>query len=74
METIDGRMPVLVGCGDLTDLDTPAEAGRSPKSNLPYTKASSSSALRPMRSRVSVANALPGRWLAVKLVLSVLPL
>nr|MCU0922872.1 acetyl-CoA acetyltransferase [Burkholderiaceae bacterium] len=30
METIDGRMPVLVGCGDVTDLDTPAEAGRSP--------------------------------------------
>ena len=30
METIDGRMPVLVGCGDITDLDTPAEAGRSP--------------------------------------------
>ena len=23
-------MPVLVGCGDVTDLDTPAEAGRSP--------------------------------------------
>jgi len=30
MEAIDGRMPVLVGCGDVTDLDTPAEAGRSP--------------------------------------------
>lgn len=30
MEQIDGRMPVLVGCGDVTDLDTPAEAGRSP--------------------------------------------
>ena len=30
MEPIDGRMPVLVGCGDVTDLDTPAEAGRSP--------------------------------------------
>ena len=28
MEQIDGRMPVLVGCGDVTDLDTPAEAGR----------------------------------------------
>ena len=30
MEQIDGRMPVLVGCGDVTDLDTPADAGRSP--------------------------------------------
>lgn len=30
MEPIDGRMPVLVGCGDVTDLETPAEAGRSP--------------------------------------------
>lgn len=30
MEAIDGRMPVLVGCGDVTDLQTPAEAGRSP--------------------------------------------
>ena len=30
MEAIDGRMPVLVGCGDVTDLDTPAEARRSP--------------------------------------------
>ncbi|MBS1175791.1 MAG: hypothetical protein H6R06_203 [Proteobacteria bacterium] len=30
MEAIDGRMPVLVGCGDVTDLDTSAEAGRSP--------------------------------------------
>ena len=30
MEPIDGRMPVLVGCGDVTDLQTPAEAGRSP--------------------------------------------
>ena len=30
MEAIDGRMPVLVGCGDVTDLDTPAETGRSP--------------------------------------------
>jgi len=30
METIDGRMPVLVGCGDVTDLDTPASDGRSP--------------------------------------------
>ncbi len=30
MEQIDGRMPVLVGCGDVTDLETPAEAGRSP--------------------------------------------
>ena len=30
MEQIDGRMPVLVGCGDVTDLDTPASAGRSP--------------------------------------------
>jgi acetyl-CoA C-acetyltransferase len=30
VEPIDGRMPVLVGCGDVTDLDTPAEAGRSP--------------------------------------------
>ncbi len=30
MEPIDERMPVLVGCGDVTDLDTPAEAGRSP--------------------------------------------
>jgi acetyl-CoA C-acetyltransferase len=27
---IDGRMPVLVGCGDVTDLSTPAEHGRSP--------------------------------------------
>jgi acetyl-CoA C-acetyltransferase len=30
MDATDGRMPVLVGCGDVTDLDTPAEAGRSP--------------------------------------------
>jgi acetyl-CoA C-acetyltransferase len=30
MEAIDGRMPVLVGCGDVTDSHTPAEAGRSP--------------------------------------------
>ena len=30
MEAVDGRMPVLVGCGDVTDLDTPADAGRSP--------------------------------------------
>jgi len=30
MDAIDGRMPVLVGCGDVTDLETPAEAGRSP--------------------------------------------
>ena len=30
MEPIDGRMPVLVGCGDVTDFQTPAEAGRSP--------------------------------------------
>ena len=30
MEAVDGRMPVLVGCGDVTDTDTPAEAGRSP--------------------------------------------
>jgi acetyl-CoA C-acetyltransferase len=30
MQAIDGRMPVLVGCGDVTDTDTPAEAGRSP--------------------------------------------
>ncbi|MBN8492762.1 MAG: acetyl-CoA acetyltransferase [Burkholderiales bacterium] len=30
MEQIDGRMPVLVGCGDVTDLQTPADAGRSP--------------------------------------------
>jgi acetyl-CoA C-acetyltransferase len=29
MEAIDGRMPVLVGCGDVTDIDTPASAGRS---------------------------------------------
>jgi acetyl-CoA C-acetyltransferase len=30
MEPIDGRMPVLVGCGDVTDHSTPAEQGRSP--------------------------------------------
>jgi len=30
VEQIDERMPVLVGCGDVTDLDTPADAGRSP--------------------------------------------
>ena len=30
MEPIDGRMPVLVGCGDVTDLQTPASVGRSP--------------------------------------------
>ena len=30
MEAIDGRMPVLVGCGDVTDLATPAAQGRSP--------------------------------------------
>jgi acetyl-CoA C-acetyltransferase len=30
MVAIDGRMPVLVGCGDVNDLDTPAHAGRSP--------------------------------------------
>jgi acetyl-CoA C-acetyltransferase len=30
MEAIDGRMPVLVGCGDVTDLGTPAAQGRSP--------------------------------------------
>jgi acetyl-CoA C-acetyltransferase len=30
MEAIDGRTPVLVGCGDVTDMRTPAEAGRSP--------------------------------------------
>ncbi len=28
--SIDPRMPVLVGCGDVTDVATPAEAGRSP--------------------------------------------
>jgi acetyl-CoA C-acetyltransferase len=27
---LDERMPVLVGCGEVTDLDTPASAGRSP--------------------------------------------
>lgn len=27
---LDERVPVLVGCGELTDLDTPALAGRSP--------------------------------------------
>ena len=26
----DQRTPVLVGCGDVTDLDTPVERGRSP--------------------------------------------
>ncbi len=30
MEAIDGRMPVLVGCGDVTDLQTSASVGRSP--------------------------------------------
>jgi len=30
MEEVDGRMPVLVGCADVTDLDTPAQAARSP--------------------------------------------
>ncbi len=30
MDAIDGRMPVLVGCGDVTDLQTPASVGRSP--------------------------------------------
>ncbi len=30
MEALDGRMPVLVGCGDVTDLATPAAQGRSP--------------------------------------------
>jgi acetyl-CoA C-acetyltransferase len=30
MEAIDGRMPVLVGCGDVTDLDTPASSRRAP--------------------------------------------
>jgi len=30
MEPIDGRTPVLVGCGDVTDLDTPASSRRSP--------------------------------------------
>jgi acetyl-CoA C-acetyltransferase len=30
MEVVDGRMPVLVGCGDITDLQTPASVGRSP--------------------------------------------
>ncbi len=30
MAAIDGRTPVLVGCGDVTDLSTPAEQGRSP--------------------------------------------
>jgi acetyl-CoA C-acetyltransferase len=27
---LDPSMPVLVGCGDVTDLDTPVESGRSP--------------------------------------------
>ena len=30
MKPIDGRMPVLVGCGDVTDPDTPVSVGRSP--------------------------------------------
>ncbi len=30
MADLDDRMPVLVGCGDITDLDTPATLGRSP--------------------------------------------
>jgi acetyl-CoA C-acetyltransferase len=30
MEAIDGRMPVLVGCGDVTDSHALPEAGRSP--------------------------------------------
>jgi acetyl-CoA C-acetyltransferase len=28
--TLDQRTPILVGCGDVTDLDTPIERGRSP--------------------------------------------
>jgi len=27
---LDARTPVLVGCGDVTDLTTPVHAGRSP--------------------------------------------
>ena len=30
MQDLDERMPILVGCGDITDLDTPASQGRSP--------------------------------------------
>jgi acetyl-CoA C-acetyltransferase len=30
MMAVDRRMPVLVGCGELTDRNTPAEQGRSP--------------------------------------------
>ena len=30
MQDLDERMPILVGCGDITDLDTPAAQGRSP--------------------------------------------
>ena len=29
-ETIDPRTPILVGCGDVTDINTPVEDGRSP--------------------------------------------
>lgn len=30
MDAVDGRMPVLVGGGDVTDADTPVQVGRSP--------------------------------------------
>ncbi|HPU50375.1 MAG TPA: acetyl-CoA acetyltransferase [Burkholderiaceae bacterium] len=30
MQDLDERMPILVGCGDITDLDTPVSQGRSP--------------------------------------------
>ena len=30
MKQVDDNMPVLVGCGDVTDMDTPFEKGRSP--------------------------------------------
>ncbi|MNT45192.1 hypothetical protein D3C72_1817590 [compost metagenome] len=46
-------------------------AGLSATSKRPYTKASSSSALRPMSLRVSAGKSLAGLWLDVKLVLSV---
>ncbi|MNH30844.1 hypothetical protein D3C79_911600 [compost metagenome] len=45
--------------------------GLSARSNLPKTKASSNSALRPISERVSEVNSLAGEWLALMPGLSV---
>ena len=46
MEAIDGRMPVLVGCGDITDLSTPAERGRSPYDLIAQAAAEDEAAIK----------------------------